>query len=103
VLARRYPFFLLVPIAGFLAVSALFVGIVHGSHPGTIGVEVLASVMAPQLIYLAVGLTADLTRSTGLTPHARTAAGQELHAQLEVPRDLPPEMGSLVTRVSHAA
>ena len=100
---RRYPFFLLAPIVGFLAVGALLFGIIHGSHPGTIGLEVLGSVAAPQLVYLAVNLTADLTRSTRLIPHVQTAIGQELRAQLEVPRDLPPQMARLVTQLSHAA
>jgi hypothetical protein len=83
---RRYPFFLLVPIVGLLAVGALIFGIIHGSHPGTIGVDVLGSLAAPQLVYLAVSLTADLTRSTRLIPHVQTAIGQELRARLEVPR-----------------
>jgi hypothetical protein len=100
---RRCPFFLLVPIVGFLAVGALLFGIIHGSQPGTIGVEVLGSLAAPQLVYLAVSLTADLTRSTRLIPQVQTAIGQELRAQLEVPGDLPPQMARLVTQLSHAA
>src|SRR5262249_6092041 len=100
---RRYPFFLLVPIIGFLAVCAMLFRIIHRRHPGTIGVEVLGSVAVPQLVYLALSLTADLTRPTRLIPHVQTAIGQELRAQLEVPRDLPPQMARLMTQLSHAA
>ena len=97
---RRYPFFLLAPIVGFLAVGALLFGMSTGVIRARL--ELKCSGLW-QLVYLAVSLIADLTRSTRLIPHVQTAIGQELRAELEVPRDLPPQMARLVTQLSHAA
>jgi hypothetical protein len=99
---RRYPVFLLVPLVGFLAASALLVGIVEGSHAGAIGVEVLGSLAAPQLVYLAVSQTDDLPRSARLLPQVQTAIGQQLRAQLEVLRSLPLEIAVRVRQLRHA-
>jgi hypothetical protein len=70
--------------------------------PGTIGVEVLGSLAVSQLVYLAVSLTADLTRSTRLVPQIQTVIGQELRVQLEVPRRLSPELAALVSQLQNA-
>jgi hypothetical protein len=68
--SRRYRAFLLVPVAASMAAVAFLVGIVHGSHPGAIALEVLGSIVAPQFAYVALSLTAHLTRLAKLVPHS---------------------------------
>ena len=65
---RRYRFFLLVPIVGFLAAGALLVGIVHGSNPSTIAAEVFGAITAPQLAFVGVSLADYLVRWRRLIP-----------------------------------
>jgi hypothetical protein len=98
----RYPFFLLAAIGALLAAGAALTGIVVGTHPGVIAVEVFGSVAAPQFAFVAVSLTDHLIRRTRLIPQVRAAIGQQLHAEFEVPRSLPPELATLVTQLAHA-
>jgi hypothetical protein len=63
---------------------------------------VFGSIALPQFTFVAVSLTNHLTRRTRLIPQIRTAIGQQLRAELEVPRNLPPDLAALVTRLSHA-
>jgi hypothetical protein len=100
--ACRYPVFLLAPIVGFLATCGLLVGLVQGVHPGAIGIEVLGSIVAPQLAYLAITLTAHLARSVQVMPQVQAAIGKELRVELEVPRRLPPELAVLVRQLHQA-
>jgi hypothetical protein len=97
--SRRYRAFLLVPVAASMAAVAFLVGIVHGSHPGAIALEVLGSIVAPQFAYVALSLTAHLTRLAKLVPQVQAAIGQQLRAQLEVPRRLSPELADRVTQL----
>ena len=62
----------------------------------------VTSVAAVQLCYLVLGLTLDLFPAQNLMPQVQAAIGQQLRAELEVPRDLPHEMASLVMRLEAA-
>ena len=53
-------------------------------------------VAAPQVAFVAVGLTRHLVLAMRLIPHVQAAIGQQLRAQLEVPRSLSPELAALV-------
>ena len=98
----RYPIIPLLPISAILAVGAVLTGIAFRSHPGVIAIEGFASMAAPQFAFLAFGLTYHLTLSKRLIPHVQTAIGQQLRAQLEVPRRLSPELADLVTQLQNA-
>ena len=98
----RYHPISLAAIGALLAAAVLLTGIVFGTHPGVIAVEVFGSIAVPQFTFVAVSLTDHLTRRTRLIPQIRTAIGQQLRAELEVPRNLPPELAALVTELSHA-
>ena len=98
----RYPPISLAAICALLALGAVLTGIVLGTHPGVIAVEVFGSIAVPQFTFVAVSLTNHLTRRTRLIPQVRAAIGQQLRAELEVPRDLPPDLAALVTQLSHA-
>ena len=98
----RYPPISLAAICALLAVGAVLTGNVLGTHPGVIAVEVFGSIAVPQFTFVAVSLTNHLTRRTRLIPQVRAAIGQQLRAELEVPRDLPPDLAALVTQLSHA-
>jgi hypothetical protein len=98
----RYPPISLAAIGALLAADAMLTGIVVGTHPGVIAFEVFRSIALPQFTFVAVSLTNHLTRRTRLIPQIRTAIGQQLRAELEVPRNLPPDLAALVTRLSHA-
>jgi hypothetical protein len=98
----RYPFISLAAIGALLATGAVLAGIVLRAHPGVIAVEVFGSIAAPQFAFAAVSLTDHLIRRTRLIPQVRAAIGQQLRAELEVPRSLPPELATLVTQLGHA-
>jgi hypothetical protein len=95
----RYPFFLFAPIAELLAACTLLLGGAHGTHPAVLLVQVLGSFAAPQLMYVAVSLTADLARSAGVMRHVQKAIGKELRVELDVPRHMPAELAILVRRL----
>jgi hypothetical protein len=95
----RYPFILLAPIAGLLAACTLLLGGAHGIHPAVLLVQVLGSFAAPQLMYIAVGLTADLARAPGVMRQVQEAIGKELRVELDVPRHMPGRIGDPVRRL----
>jgi hypothetical protein len=98
----RYPFFSLAAVGALLATGAVLAGIVLRAHPELIAVEVFGSVAAPQFTFVAVSLTDHLIRRTRLIPQVRAGIGQQLRAEFEVPRSLPPELATLVTQLGHA-
>ena len=98
----RYPFISLAAIGALLAAGAVLTGIVLGTHPGVIAVEVFGSIAVPQFTFVAVSLTNYLIRRTRLIPQVRAAIGQQLRDELEVPRSLPPELATLVTQLAYA-
>ena len=85
-----------------LAVGALLMGIAFGTHPGVIAAEVFGSIAAPQFAFVAVSLTDHLIRSSRLIPRVQAAIGRQLRAELEAPRNLPPELAALVAQLGHA-
>ena len=95
----RYPFFSLAAVGALLAAGAV---LALRAHPGVIAVEVFGSVAVPQLAFVAVSLTDHLIRRTRLIPQVRAAIGQQLRAELEVPRSLPSELATLVTQLGRA-
>jgi len=87
--------------AFFAAVVAMY-GVLLGYHLGPSILIGFGSVAAGQLSYLAIWLSLDLFPSKNLIPQVQAAVGQQLGRELVVPRDLPPEMASLVMRLKAA-
>ena len=103
----RYPFFLLAAIGALLAAGAAMTGIVVGTHPGVIAVEVFGSVAAPQFAFrkrLGLDGTISIRDGTRLIPQVRAGdrGNRAARAEFEVPRSLPPELATLVTQLAHA-
>ena len=103
----RYPVFLLIALCPLLAGVALLSGIFFGTPRGVIAVEVFGSIAAPQVTFVAVslahfGFKRYLARSRKLIPQVQTAIGQQLRAELEVPRTLSPDLARLVSQLSFA-
>ena len=97
----------LVVLCPLLAAGALLSGIHFGAPAGLIAVEVLGSIAAPQVTFMAVslalfGFRRYLARSSKLIPQVRTAIGQQLRAELEVPRTLSPDLARLVSQPNFA-
>jgi hypothetical protein len=88
--------------------SAFFVSVVTlyslllGYHLGTSALVGFGCVAAVQLSYLALGLSVDLFPSQNFIPQIQAAIGQQLGTEIEVPRELPPKMASLVLRLEAA-
>ena len=85
----------------------LLSGIFFGTPRGVIAVEVFGSIAAPQVTFVAVslahfGFKRYLARSRKLIPQVQTAIGQQLRAELEVPRTLSPDLARLVSQLSFA-
>jgi hypothetical protein len=98
----RYPLLPLLPMGALLAAGAALTGIALGTHPGVIVAEVFGAIAAPQFVYVAISLTDHLTRLARLIPQAQAAIGKQLSSELEVPRDLPPELATLVAQLGPA-
>jgi phosphatidylserine decarboxylase len=103
----RYPVLLLTTVCPALAAGTLLSGIRFGASAGLIVVEVFGSIAAPQVTFMAVslarfGFKRYLARSSKLMPQVQTAIGQQLHAELEVPRTLSPDLARLVSQLSFA-
>jgi hypothetical protein len=103
----RYPVFLLLTVCPLLAAGALLSGIRFGTHAGLIAVDVFGSIAVPQITFVAVSLAGFairryLARSSRLMPQVQAAIGQQLRAELEVPRTLSPDLAHLVSQISFA-
>jgi hypothetical protein len=85
-----------------VAVVAALGGISLHSHPWVIAAQVFGSVIALQFVYAAVSLAVHLVRFRKLIPHVQTVIGRRLRAELEVPRNLPPELSALVAQLQAA-
>jgi hypothetical protein len=99
---RRYPVFSLVPVVAIFVAGAIATGIAAGYGPRTIGIEILGSVVSPQLTYIAASVAAYLIRFSSLLPCVQAAIARELGTAFEVPRALPPEMAALLTKLEYA-
>ena len=107
----RYPVFLLITVCPLLAAGALVSGIRFGTPAWLIVVEVFGSIAAPQVTFMAVTLAhfalrryraRARARSSKLMPQVRAVIGQQLRAELEVPRTLSPGLAHLVSQLSFA-
>ena len=98
----RYPVLVMVPLSASLAVATVLNGIITHAHPGVIAIEVFGSVAASQFLYASVSLMHHLVRSRKLVLEVQAAIGQELRTELEVPRNLSPELSALVTQLQLA-
>jgi hypothetical protein len=93
---------MMLALSALLAVSAVLGGMIFHTHPWAIAAEALGSITVFQFAYVAVGLSRHLVRSRRLIPHVRAAIGQQLSSELEVPRNLPPELSRLVAHLQAA-
>ena len=80
----RVPVFLLVPVVVFFAAVAAGTGIVAGTAPKTIALEVIGSIIAPQYAYLGISLAAELICSSRWASHVRAAIGHHFGAERHV-------------------
>ena len=89
-------------VNAFFAIVIAMCGLLLGYHLGVSALVGFGSIAAVQISYLALAFTLDLFSSKNVVPQVQAAIGQQLRAELEVPRDLPPEMASLVLRLQAA-
>jgi hypothetical protein len=71
----------------------------HAHHPWEIVAHCVGFVVVLQFVYVAVSLTLDLARFRGLVSDA---IGRRLRVELEVPRNLTPELPALLGKCSPA-
>jgi len=92
----------MIALSVLLAGIAALGGMSLHSHPWVIAAQVFGSVIALQFVYAAVSLAVHLARFRKLMPHVQTVIGRQLRAELEVPRNLPPELSALVAQLQAA-
>ena len=100
-LLRRRVYVMLALTVLLAMVSALG-GISLHNHPWVVVAQVFGSVIALQFVYAAVSLVMHLVRFRQLIPHVQTVIGRQLRAELEVPRNLTPELSTLVAQLQAA-
>jgi hypothetical protein len=83
-------------------VVALSDGALHAHHQWETVAHCVGFAVALQFVYVAVSLTLDLARFRALMPYAQKIIGRRLRVELEVPRDLTPQLSSLVAKLSPA-
>ena len=98
----RHPALMMLLLGGLLIGGAALNGIIVHAHPVVIATEVFGSIAASQFAYASVSLTHHLVRSREAVRQAQAAIGQELRAQLKVPRGMPSELSALVVQLQHA-
>jgi hypothetical protein len=98
----RYPALMMLPLGGLLIGGAAFDGITVHAHPMVIAAQVFGSIAASQFAYASISLTHHLVRSREMMRQAQAAIGQELRAQLQVPRSMPSELSALVAQLQLA-
>jgi hypothetical protein len=98
----RHRVFMMLALSALLAPVVALVGFGLHAHPWVIAAQTLGSITALQFVYVAVGLTLHLVRFGKLIPHVQTAIGDQLGAELEVPRGLTPELSVLMARLQSA-
>jgi hypothetical protein len=92
--------FVIFPIAVILILLGSAIGVTVHAYLWTILAEIVGSIAALQMAYAAVSLSLDWSASSGDVPSfIRAAIGRQLRAELEAPRDLPPELSMLVARL----
>jgi hypothetical protein len=95
----RYRVLMIVPLSCLLAAAAALNGMIIHAHVSVIATEVLGGVVALQFMYVSVSVTRHLVGSKNMVLEVQTAIGKELRTELEVPRNLPPELSALVTQL----
>ena len=71
----RFPVFALVPVVVSFAAGAAATAIVAAAPTETIALEVIGSIVTPQLAYLGASLAAELIGSSKWAAHLRAAIG----------------------------
>jgi hypothetical protein len=103
----RRPVFLLIFLCPLLGTGTMVSGVHFGTPAGLIVAEVLGSVAAPQITFIAISLALfafkqRFARSRELIPHAQAAIGRQLRTELELPHTLSPELAHLVSQLRFA-
>jgi hypothetical protein len=100
---RRYPAPALAPAAVFFGSAAMISGILIRHAPETTAIDVLLSIAAPQVAYIATALAIYLGKFSKVLPVAQAAIGQKLGVVFEVPRAMPPRMVALLVKLHQAS
>jgi hypothetical protein len=100
---RRYPAPALAPAAAFFGSAALIRGILIRHAPETMAIDVLLSIAAPQVAYMATALAIYFAKFSKMLPAAQAAIGQKLGTVFEVPRAMPPRMVALLVKLHKAS
>jgi predicted histidine transporter YuiF (NhaC family) len=100
-LFRGHVLLAIVASAFFAAVVALF-GLWLGHSFVQSALVGCGSIAAVQLCYMALGLALEPFRAENYIPQIQDSIGQQLRAELELPRCLPPKMANLVAQLEAA-
>jgi hypothetical protein len=88
--------------SAFTAIVVMACGLLLGHHLGVSLLTGLASVAAVQVSYASLSISLQLFSSQNFPSEVQAAIGQQLRAEFEVPRNLPPAMVRLVGQLRAA-
>jgi hypothetical protein len=88
--------------SAFVAFVVTLCGLLVGHHLAISMLTGLGAVIAVQCSYLALCFALEQFDSENAIPAIHIAIGEQLRSEIEVPRDLPPQLGRLVVRLQAA-
>jgi hypothetical protein len=99
----RYPSPALAPTAAFFGSAAMISGIIIRHAPETMAIDVLLSIAAPQVAYIATALAIYLAKFSKVLSTTQAAIGPKLATVFELPRAMPPRMVALLVKLHQAS
>jgi hypothetical protein len=93
---------IIIPLTAAIVLVSVTNGLVVHTDTWLVVTEAIGSIAVLQATYASIGLALRRLRSQPDLPFIQATIGRELRAELEIPRNLPPYLSTLVARLQAA-